>query len=110
MLAGLEYREIPGVRKELNKLLAVCTNTTPPRGKIKRKIKQFEQRNWSNTPSALISWRTNKIGEPRLGGAGEFTGLTAPDEPDGNGVEGVVFKDEPGALLRRQALLDEGEV
>jgi hypothetical protein len=57
-----------------------------------------------------VSRRTNKSSEPWFGGAGEFAGLTAPGETDGAGMEGLMVKDEPGALLVRQADLDEREI
>ncbi len=36
--------------------------------------------------------------------------LTAPVEPNDCGMQGVVFKNEPGALLIRQPVLDEGKI
>ena len=52
----------------------------------------------------------HKIREPGLGNTGEFAGLTAPGKPDGNGVERVVLKNQPGPLRFGQALFHQGEI
>ena len=54
--------------------------------------------------------RSNKFREPRFGGAGKVHGLAAPGEPDGAGVQSVIRQNEPGALLRRQAIFDQRQI
>ena len=61
--------------------------------------------------SAVSSTKcAGEIREPRLGGAGECPGLIAPGETHGAGVQGVIFKNETGALLPGQAVLDQREI
>jgi hypothetical protein len=51
-----------------------------------------------------------KLHEPRSGFAGKFHWLAAPKEFHRAGVEGLVFKNQFRALLRRQAVLDERHI
>src|ERR1017187_3951440 len=69
--------------------------------------------------STKISWRqtwfedeedltgAGKFKKPRLGGAGKFHRLAAPDEADGAGVQRLGRQNEPGKLLRRQTVFDQ---
>ena len=60
-------------------------------------------------PIQLIGSR-NKIAEELFRDAGEFHFGAAPLEADAGGVEGLVGKDELGALLGGETIFDEGEV
>ena len=51
-----------------------------------------------------------KLREPRFGWAGKFDRLAVPDKSDRPGMEGMVFQDQPGALLFCQASFDECEI
>jgi hypothetical protein len=48
--------------------------------------------------------RVAKSGKPRFGGAGKFHGPAAPEKADSAGVQGLIGQNEPGKLLRRQAI------
>ena len=48
--------------------------------------------------------------EPGFGGAGKFHRPAAPSETHGAGVQGVMRQHEPGALLRRQTVLDQRQI
>ena len=52
----------------------------------------------------------NKTGKPWFRLAAEFHGLPAPNEADGAGVKRLVRQDEPGKLLRRQAVFDQRHI
>jgi hypothetical protein len=53
---------------------------------------------------------SDKFKKPWFRFAGKFPGLAAPGETQGTGMEGVVLKNEPGALFVSETLLDEGEI
>ena len=64
--------------------------------------------NWkqSETPDVV----SHEAGEPRLGRAGKFQRPAAPDKFDRAGVEGVVFKNQAGALRGGEPAFDKGQV
>ena len=51
-----------------------------------------------------------KFKKPRLGGAGKFHRLAAPEKAHGAGVKGLVRQNEPGKLPRRQAIFDQRQI
>ena len=51
-----------------------------------------------------------ETGEPGFGFGAEAPGLAMPGKADRAGMEGLMGKDETRALLRLQAILDQGQV
>jgi hypothetical protein len=58
----------------------------------------------------ILRLGVKEIREPRFRFAAKFHRPAAPSETHGAGVQGVMRQHEPGALLRRQTVLDQRQI